>query len=72
MDPKIIDPSLYCQFEDDQLVRNNRNYDDVFLRAGTDEWETRLDATLERLETTGNQQAQFTFAGMHISESDDM
>ena len=34
--------------------------------------QTHSDATLERLETTGNQQAPFIFAVMHITESDNM
>ena len=50
----------------------NGSYVDDLLRAGTDEWKTHPDATLERFETTGNQQAPFTFAGMHITESDNM
>ena len=34
--------------------------------------ENYSDATLERVETTRNQQAPFTFAGMHITEFDNM
>ena len=72
MTPTIIDPSLYSQFEDDQLVGINGSYVDKIFRAGTDEWNTNSDDTLERFETTGNQQAPFKFAGMHITESDNM
>ena len=35
--PTIIDPFLYCQFEDDHLVGINGSYVDDLLRAGTDE-----------------------------------
>ena len=70
MIPTIIDSSLYCQFEDNQLEGINGSYVDDLLRAGTDEWQTHSDATLERFKTTGNQQAPFTFAGMHTTESD--
>ena len=72
MTPKIIDRSLYCQFEDDQLVGINGSYVDDLLRAGTDEWKNYSDATLERFETTGSQQAPSIFAGMHITESENM
>ena len=72
MTPIIIDPSLYCQFEDDQIVGINGSYVDDLLQAGTNEQQTHADATFERFETTGNQQAPFTFAGMHITESDNI
>ena len=72
MTPTIIDPSLYCQFEDDQLFGINGSYVDDLLRAGADEWQTHSDATLERFETTRNQQASFIFAEMHITESGNM
>ena len=62
MTPTIINPFLFCKFEDDQLVGINGSYVDDFLRAGTDDWQIHSDATLERLETTGNQQAPFTIA----------
>ena len=68
----IINPSLYCQFEDDQLVGMYENFVDDFLRAGADEWKTHSNATLERFEPTGNQQISFTFSGIHITESDNM
>ena len=68
----IVDPSLYCYFEDDQLILINWSYVDDLLRAGTDEWQTHSDATHERFETIGKQQVPFTFAGMHITESDNM
>ena len=68
----IIDPSLYWQFEYDKLVGINESYVDDLLRAGTNEWQTDSDATLERFETTGNQQAPFIFAGIYIIESDKM
>ena len=69
MSPPIIDPSLNFQFEDDQLVGSNGSYVDDIFRQGTDEWQTHSDATLERFETTGNQQEPFAFAWMHITES---
>ena len=72
MTTTIIDPSLHCQFEDEKHVGINESYVDDALRAGTNEWKTRSDFTLERFETTGNQQASFIFAGMHITESDKM
>ena len=50
----------------------NRSYTDGLFRAGTDEWESHSDAKPERFETTGNQQEPLTFAGMHITESDNM
>ena len=67
MIPTIIDPALYCQLEDNQLIGINEGYVDDFNRAGTDEWKAHSDATLERLETIGNQQAPFKFAGKHIT-----
>ena len=67
-----INLSLYCQFEDDQHVGINGGYADDLLRARTYEWEIHSDATPERFERTGNQQATFTFAEMHITESDNM
>ena len=47
MTSTIIDPSLYCQFEDDKLVGINGSYVDDLPRAGKDEWQTHSDATLE-------------------------
>ena len=70
MTPAIINPSLYFQFEDDQLVRALGIYVGDLLRAETNDWQTHLDSTFERFETIGNQQAPFTFAGIHITESD--
>ena len=72
MNPTIIDPSLYGTFDDDQLLGINGSYVNDLLRAGTDEWKTHSDAIFERFETTKNQQAPFTFAGMHITESDNI
>ena len=72
MTPTIIYPSLYCQFEDNQLVGINGSYVDGLPRPGTDEWQTHSDATLERFETSGNKKAPFTFAGMHITDSENM
>ena len=72
MIPTILDPSLDCQCEDDRLVRINGSYVDDLLRAGMDEWQIPSDATLERFGTTANKQAPFTFAGMHVTESDIM
>ena len=65
----LIDISLYWQFEDEQLLGINASSIDDLLRAGADGWQTHSDATLERSETTRNQQAPFTSAGMHITES---
>ena len=72
MIPTIIDPCLYFQFEDEQLVGINGSEVDDLLRAGTNERRTYSDYTLERFETIGNQQAPFTFAGIYIIESDNM
>ena len=72
MKPIIIDPSLYCQFEDEEFVRINGSNVDDRLRAGTDESQTHSDATLGRFGTTENQQAPLTLAGMHITESENM
>ena len=72
MTTTIIDPSLYCQFEDEQLVGINGGYVDNFPRAETDEWQTHSHATLERLENNREQQAPCTFAGMNITEYDNM
>ena len=47
----IIYPSLYCQFEDNQLVGINGSCVDDLLRAERDEWQTHSDAALERRET---------------------
>ena len=68
----IIDAFLYCQIEDDQVIEINESYVDDLFRAGTEKWKTHLDATLERSETTGNQQTPSTLARMHISDSDNM
>ena len=38
MIPTIVDSSLYCQYEDDQLVGINGSYVDGLFRAGTVEW----------------------------------
>ena len=54
------------------LMGINRSCVDELLQAGTDEWKTHSDATLERSKTTGNQQAPFKFSGIHITESDSM
>ena len=48
----------------------NISYVDKLLRAGTDEWKTQSDVTLEQFETTENQQTSSMFAGMHTSEPD--
>ena len=49
MDPTIIDPSLYCQFEDYNHVGIIGSYVNGLLLAGTDKWKTKLDTTLEQL-----------------------
>ena len=72
MTPTIIDPSLQCQFEDEQLVGTNGSYVDDLFRTGTNESQAHSDDTLERFEITRNQQALFTFAGMHITEPESM
>ena len=48
------------------------SYAEDLLRAGKNEWKTHSDAILELFETTGNQQATFTFALIHITESGNM
>ena len=68
----VIDPSLYCQFEDYHLMGINGSYVDDVLRVGTNESQTHSDVTLERFETTGNKQAQFAFARMYITDSENM
>ena len=72
MTPTIIDLSLHCQFEDDQLVGNNGSYDDDILRAGTDNWKILSSAALERFETTISQHAPFIFTGMHVTDFENM
>ena len=68
----MIDPSLHCQLGDGQHVGINGNYVDDLLRVGTDNCKIHSNATLERSETTGNQQEPFSFALMHINESDNV
>ena len=58
--PTVIDPSLYCQFEDEKIAGINESYIEGLPRAGIEEWKTHSDATRERFEKTGNQQASFT------------
>ena len=72
MTPTLIDPPLYCQFEDDQLVGINGSYTDDLPLTETNGWKTHSDATFERFKIAGNQQAPFTLAGVHIAESDSM
>ena len=72
MTPIIIDPSLYCEFEDDQLVGINGSYVGDLLREGTDDLRTYSDTTLEQSEITGNQQAPTILTRMDITESDNM
>ena len=72
MIPLLIDPFLYWKFEDDQFFRTIACYVDDLLRAGPDKWKTNSDASLDRIETDGNQQAPFPFAGMHVTESESM
>ena len=72
MTSTITDPSLYRQFEDEQLMGINGSFVNELLRAGTDEWQTHSDATPGRFETTGNEQEPLKFAGIHIIESDNM
>ena len=50
----------------------NESYVDDLLRVETNEWQTHSDATLERLESAGNQKESFTFAGIHITEPDNL
>ena len=70
--PTIIDPPLHCQLKDNQLLGINGNYVDDLLRTGMNEWQTHSDVTVEQFGTTENQQKPFTFAGMHITESENM
>ena len=72
MTQTIIDPSLYCKFEKDELDGLNGNYVDDLLRAETNDWQTQSEAALERFETTGNEEPPFTFAGMHITYNQGM
>ena len=72
MTSATIDPSLYCLFEDDKLVGIDGSYVDDLLRAGTNEWKTHWDATVERIQITEIKQEQLTFIGMRITESENM
>ena len=72
MSPTIIDPTLYCNFEVDELLGLKGSYIDDLLRAGADEWQAQANATLERFETTRNEQLPFTFAGIHITDNESM
>ena len=72
MTPTIIDPSPYCKFEKSQIIGINRSYVDGLLHKGTRESRSQADATIEGLETAGNEQPSFTFAGVHITEQQDM
>ena len=72
MKTTIIDLSLYCKLQEDELVGLNGKYVYDLLRAGTNAWQTQSDATLERFKTTGNEQPSFIFAGMHIAENKGM
>ena len=53
MTPTIVDPSLYCHFEEEKLVGINGNYFDDPLGAGAHDWKTHSDVTLEQFEITG-------------------
>ena len=72
MTPTIINPSLYYCFEDDQLVGMIESCIDDLVIAETSEWLSHSDATLGRLEANVNLRAPFTFAGMHITQSDNI
>ena len=67
MNPTIINPSLYCLFEDDKSIGINVGYVDDFLQAGKNVWQTQSDVTLRRFETDRNQKTLFTFTGMYLS-----
>ena len=68
----IIDPFLYSQLEEDQLVGINESYVDDLLLAGTDNWKILSNDTFKWFEATENQQTRFTFAKMHIIESENL
>ena len=68
----IIDPSLYCRFENNQIIGINISYADDVLRTGANKWMSQADSTLERFETTGDDQPPFIFAGLNITEKQDM
>ena len=68
----IIDPLLYCNFENNHIIGINSSYVDDLLRTGTNECTAQADATLERFGTTLNDQPPFIFAGTHITEKQDI
>ena len=72
MTPTITDQCSYCQLESDQPMGINGYYINDLLRARAYEWKTHSDAVLQRLETTGNQIAQFIFARIFFTASDIM
>ena len=55
------DPSLYCKFENDQIIGINGSCVDDIPRTGINERRSQADATPERFATTGNGQPPFTF-----------
>ena len=69
MTPAIVYSFSYCQFEDEKSVGMNGSYINDFLQAGMDDWKTHSDATPERFKHIGNQQTQFTYARIHITEA---
>ena len=72
MNPTIINLSLYCQFEDDQLIGTDRRNVDDLLRARTGNWKIHSKAILERSETSGNRQSTFTIVRIHITDFENM
>ena len=63
--------SLYCTYEDEQLVCINSSYVAELFWAAADECQTQLNATLEIFETTWNEQPIFILAGMLFTEAED-
>ena len=71
MTQTIIDPSLYCKFEENELVGLNVGYVDDLPRAGADECYS-TDESLEIFETTGREELPLIFYGMRITDNEDM
>ena len=56
MTPTIIDSSLYCQFEQDQLIGIYGRYVDDLLQVENNERQAHSNTTLRRFEAARNQQ----------------
>ena len=66
MEPSNADPSLYFKFDGNILIGMNGTYVDDLLRCGLPEFESMVQKTYERFETTGTEELPFTFAGINI------